>query len=664
MITQSFPETFDNSVKTPLKIRFWSISRKLLFGFGMLVIITLVAIGFSYLGSTNATFNIQNTAEFRSPTALASARAQGNLLRISADVRGYLALGEPRFREQYILNLAAFKADLQALEALSSKLSPKNKADLVKLKQTFEEWVKWPDDLFALRDDQFDREPAYQLLMTTGTDLAGNILIEIGELIDRQSNIQEPTIDDLALLANMAQFQGSFAAMFSALRGYVTTQNRIFRLEYEANQTLNDEHWKNLWAKTRFRDKSSLNLDTIKGNREQFLYLPEQIFEILESERWREDLYLFRTEILIRTDSMLQLLRDLTNEQQDLLEEELEKGVQGLGQSDRRIFISGVIALLLALGLAVFFRSTIALPIRHLTAVAEQIHGGDLEAQAQVESKDEIGVLAETFNSMTSQLRQTLVHVQIEKNRADDLLDVVIPIGVELTSERDFNLLLERMLLEAKTFCHADAGTLYLLTEDRHLQFQIVRNDTKNIAMGGTTGNEVTFASLPLPSTETTGTSHCYIATQVAMSGMSQNIPDLNHPSEIIDDYLVHSLLTIPLKNSAGQVRGVLQLLNAQNPETHEIIPFDQNLQQMMESFSSLAVAALEAYIREQSLRQEIQQLRIEIDEVKRQKHVREITETESFQDLQAKAAEMRRRRSKHLQKKDTSADRSPSSQA
>jgi hypothetical protein len=67
-------------------------------------------------------------------------------------------------------------------------------------------------------------------------------------------------------------------------------------------------------------------------------------------------------------------------------------------------------------------------------------------------------------------------------------------------------------------------------------------------------------------------------------------------------------------------------------------------LQQMMESFSSLAVAALEAYVREQSLRQEIQQLRIEIDEAKRQQQVSEIVDTDFFSELQAKAREMRRR--------------------
>jgi len=89
-------------------------------------------------------------------------------------------------------------------------------------------------------------------------------------------------------------------------------------------------------------------------------------------------------------------------------------------------------------------------------------------------------------------------------------------------------------------------------------------------------------------------------------------------------------------------LRQVLELLVAKDPESGRPVPFDHNLQQMMESFSSLAVAALEAYVREQGLRQQIQQLRIEIDEAKRQQQVSEIVESDFFQNLQIRARALR----------------------
>jgi len=320
------------------------------------------------------------------------------------------------------------------------------------------------------------------------------------------------------------------------------------------------------------------------------------------------------------------------------------------------VLAGGVVALILGIALAWIFRENIAGPVRRLTGVAERVRGGDLDAQARVRSRDEIGRLGETFNSMTTKLRQTLSQVRSEKKRADDLLNVVIPIGVSLASEKDFNHLLETMLVEAKTFCHADAGTLYLRTDSDHLSPMIVRNDTLNFVMGGTSDVPVTLPLIPLYDKETHEPNHANVSSYVALEGKSVNISDLTSASrfdfsgprafEAQTGYRSHSLLTIPLKTAEDRVLGVMQLINAKDAATGEMMAFDEALQPLMESFSSLAVAALEAYVREQGLRQEIQQLRIEIDETRRQHEVSQIVDTDFFHTLQAKARAMRQRRS------------------
>jgi CRP-like cAMP-binding protein len=89
--------------------------------------------------------------------------------------------------------------------------------------------------------------------------------------------------------------------------------------------------------------------------------------------------------------------------------------------------------------------------------------------------------------------------------RVQDLADlrthleqVILPLGIALSTEESLDRLLERILLEAKSFCNADAGTLYLLTEDDGLRFNIMRSESLNIAMGGTTGTTVPFPPLPI----------------------------------------------------------------------------------------------------------------------------------------------------------------------
>jgi GAF domain-containing protein/PAS domain-containing protein len=249
---------------------------------------------------------------------------------------------------------------------------------------------------------------------------------------------------------------------------------------------------------------------------------------------------------------------------------------------------------------------------------------------------------------------QLYTTAQEEKKRSDDLLNVVIPIGVALSAEQNFDRLLEKILLEAKAFCNSDGGTLYLRTDSDDLKFVIVRNDSLNIAMGGASGQPIDFPPIALYNKATGEPNHSNVAAHVALTGKSISIPDAYEAegfnfsgTKSFDEntgYRSTSFLTIPLKNAHDYVVGVLQLINALEPNTGRVIPFHPSLEQIVRSLSSLATVALEAYIREQTLRQQIRQLRIEIDEVKRKKQVSEIIETDFFQDLQDKAREIRRR--------------------
>ncbi len=629
-----------------------SIGTKLSLGFGILVALTLVVIGLSLWAGNEATATIRNTSEIRQPTALAAYRAQASLYRMMTDMRGYLVLGEPQFIQSYRASEQDFRQHLARLQELSGALGPEDQRRLQELQDNYKRWLSYPDRLFALRDDQMDREPAYALLNTRGTELGGQVLINTNLLIDTIAR-QTPSETNTVILRDVAKFEGSFAAMFSGLRGYVTTRNSLFRYyEYENNLFINNEVWNRLMSQqgALTNDQRAILL-AIDANRKTFLAeVPEQAFQIMQSPRWRLDLDLFSTEVTPLTDTMQRLLRELTASQQAELEADLTHGSTSLYISRMQTLVGGAFAVLLGLALAWLFRQNIVGPIRRLTQVAEQIRAGDLVIQAHVESGDEIGTLATTFNSMTHQLRHILMQVRKEKVRADSLLEVVIPIGVALSAEKDYNRLLETILLEAKSFCNADAGMLYLRTDDNQLKYVIVRNDTRKIALGGTTGEPIPYPPLLLYDPRTGAPNDRNVAGQAALSGRSVNIPnayqsaefDISGPEDFDEETGYPSLLTIPLKNGLGQVVGVLQLLNAQDPQTGRVIPFDINLQQMMESFSSLAVAALEAYIREQSLRREIRQLRIEIDEVKRQQQVSEIVETDFFQNLRSKARAIR----------------------
>ncbi len=636
------------------------IGSKLTLGFGLLVMLTLLLFGLSALAARTVS-ETQETVDDSSRVVLASSRAQANLLRMFGAVRGYLALSDPRFRQSYHEVVEEFQSNLDELQALANQpaFGVENRQRLNDLQAHFKKLAPMPDDLFALHDDQMEREPAYNWLNTAGVEEGGQVLITINQMIDEQAR-RDPSGENNNLLRDMAEFQGSFAAMFSGLRGYVTTRNPNFRYyEYEINKEINQEAWDNLGNRYDLLSESQQGMfQSIEEHRTTFIeQVPDQAFAVIESNEWRRDLYTFEQDVQPITEDMQRLLSDMTSSQQETLQASLNEASQTLRIAVLRTLGIGVVAVISGIALGFIFRRTIAGPIQRLTSVAQQISGGELDIQARVESGDEIGVFAATFNQMTARLRQILQQVRQEKQRADDLLHVVIPIGVSLSSERDFNRLLRNIVSEAMHFCHADRGLLFL-REERMLKLVVFRQNTEQADADLDQPKEIPDAHVNVPLFDEQGnqTNYLHPAPYAACSGETVNVADIQSAEAPLDfpqlkqiandeGYPTVSLLVLPLKNNQHNVLGVLQLINAQDPQTGAIIPFDANLQQMMESFSSLAVAALESYIREQNLRVEIQQLRIEIDEAHRQKQVSEIVDTDFFQDLRAKAQNLRNRK-------------------
>ena len=190
----------------------------------------------------------------------------------------------------------------------------------------------------------------------------------------------------------------------------------------------------------------------------------------------------------------------------------------------------------------------------------------------------------------------------------DDLfrrLEQLNEIGASLSAERDINRLLESILLAAKAITRADGGTLYRLTEEdgtKRLKFEIMRTQSLNIAMGGTTGNPIPFYPIHLYSKDGKPNNQM-VAAFAALTGQTVNIADA-YTEEGFDfngtrnfdkktGYRSKSFLTVPMKNHENEIIGVLQLINSQDPASGEVVPFSNADQRLAESLASQAAIAL-----------------------------------------------------------------------
>jgi HD-GYP domain-containing protein (c-di-GMP phosphodiesterase class II) len=173
-------------------------------------------------------------------------------------------------------------------------------------------------------------------------------------------------------------------------------------------------------------------------------------------------------------------------------------------------------------------------------------------------------------------------------------------IGIALSSEKDTAKLLEKILLGAKSITNSDGGTIYRVYDDT-IKIEIIRSDSLGISLGGD-GNTISIPNIPLfegngePNlknvvccsyhhNKTINIEDAYDAVNFDFTGTKAFDKNNNYRSK--------SFLSIPLTDHQGEIIGILQLINAIDLQTKEIIPFDSVSQRFTEALASQAAIVL-----------------------------------------------------------------------
>ncbi len=182
------------------------------------------------------------------------------------------------------------------------------------------------------------------------------------------------------------------------------------------------------------------------------------------------------------------------------------------------------------------------------------------------------------------------------------LNDELLAIGLSLTSEHNFEVLMEKIMLSAKRFTNADAGTVYIMSEDgKKLSFKVVHTDSLKIKMGGT-GEELNWPDLQLY-LEDGKPNKQMVAALCALEGKLLNFPDVYDAvgfnfegTKVFDSstgYRSMSMLVVPMLDREDKVIGVLQLLNKKDKD-ESVIAFTKHDEVLISSMGSLAAVAIQ----------------------------------------------------------------------
>ena len=189
-----------------------------------------------------------------------------------------------------------------------------------------------------------------------------------------------------------------------------------------------------------------------------------------------------------------------------------------------------------------------------------------------------------------------------ERARLERELSELNAIGIQLSAERNLDVLLETILTKAREITGSDAGSLYLVEDSpegsRRLRFALAQNDSV----------EIPFRSVTLA---LDGES---VAGHVALTGAIVNLADAYEPppgspfkiNRWFDEharYRTKSMLVVPMRTPQGEVIGALQLINCkperrgplrstQEAEEH-VRPYGERHVRLAGSLASQAAVAL-----------------------------------------------------------------------
>ncbi|MCL1836940.1 MAG: HD domain-containing protein [Treponema sp.] len=182
----------------------------------------------------------------------------------------------------------------------------------------------------------------------------------------------------------------------------------------------------------------------------------------------------------------------------------------------------------------------------------------------------------------------------------------IIELDSELNQIQDLDLLLERILQEARNVVRADAGSIYVkqAIDDQgvlvdKLLIKYAQNDTVQKTLPP--GQKMIYSIFSVPINEKSISGYC------AFTGKIVNVPDMyNIPADApysfnssfdkLTGYKTTSTLTFPLTTADGRLLGVIQVIN--KTENGDVVPFSEEDKFLLTHFAANATIALQrAYV-------------------------------------------------------------------
>jgi GAF domain-containing protein len=161
--------------------------------------------------------------------------------------------------------------------------------------------------------------------------------------------------------------------------------------------------------------------------------------------------------------------------------------------------------------------------------------------------------------------------------------EFLLNIGAALSSETNHHKLFEMVLKAACEMTGADAGTIYSVTQENKLKFEVLINTSLNLHYGGTSKDPIPFQDIPLVDPQGNLDDHLTVTyavnkreTVVIENVYTEKGFDFSSTKQFDEKtgYHTQAVMVIPMINHEEEIIGLLQLINPVHPEKGEVVPF------------------------------------------------------------------------------------------
>ncbi|KUF33794.1 chemotaxis protein [Bacillus sp. G3(2015)] len=226
-----------------------------------------------------------------------------------------------------------------------------------------------------------------------------------------QSHKAETLQKEISPLATELKERGdAYQVQLSALRGYLLQHDQVELDKFnEMSKRLEDSKDKLLSNP----NLSSSVKSTMELGSTWRKFVEEKVFTLAKEQKWEEALQVASSE----NGTVYKVIGDFTkysNEQAKLREQSIEQIDQSSLGIEYAVFLSLVICIVVAIILAWWFSGKLVKPIQQIDTKLKELASqeGDLTARLQVNSNDEIGAIATSFNKMLENLQHIINRVQ------------------------------------------------------------------------------------------------------------------------------------------------------------------------------------------------------------------------------------------------------------